>query len=146
VSAAGGILVVGGGIAGQAVCEEVRRRDAEVPLTLVCGEAAAPYDRVRLSHLLAGETDAGELRLRPDGWYVDRRVDVLLGRRAVALDPEAGTCMLDDGRGLRFAHAALCTGSDPLLPPLPGIDLPGVHAFRTPEDCAAIAEGAAAAQ
>ena len=33
-----GILVVGGGIAGQAVCEAVRARDPHVPLTLVCGE------------------------------------------------------------------------------------------------------------
>jgi len=145
-AAAEGVLVVGGGIAGQTLCEEVRRRDAGVPLTLVCGEACAPYDRVRLSHLLAGEADAGELALRPADWYADRRVELLTGREVVALDADAGTAQLDDGRELRFAQAALCTGSDPLLPPLPGIDLPGVHAFRTPEDCAAIATGAAGAR
>ena len=144
--AAEGILVVGGGIAGQAVCEEVRRRDADMPLTLVCGEAVAPYDRVRLSHLLAGEADAEELALRPDDWYADRRVDLLLGRQVVALDADAGIARLDDGLELRFAQAALCTGSDPLMPPLPGIDLPGVYAFRTPQDCAAIAAGAAGAR
>ncbi|HZV75887.1 MAG TPA: nitrite reductase large subunit NirB, partial [Conexibacter sp.] len=138
-----GILVVGGGIAGQTVCEEVRRRDPEAPLTLVCGEAAAPYDRVRLSHLLAGEADADALALRPDDWYADRGVELLLGRRVVALDADAGRCTLDDGRELRFTQAALCTGSDPLMPPLKGIDLPGVHAFRTPEDCLAIAVAAA---
>jgi len=144
--AAEGILVVGGGIAGQAVCEEVRRRDADVPLTLVCGEAVAPYDRVRLSHLLAGEADAAELALRPDDWYADRRVALALGREVVGLDADAGVARLDDGRELRFAQAALCTGSDPLMPPLPGIDLPGVHAFRTPQDCAAIAAGASNAR
>ena len=141
-----GVLVVGGGIAGQAVCEEVRRRDAHVPLTLVCGEAAAPYDRVRLSHLLAGDAEADELALRPDDWYADRDVELLTGRQVVGLDAEAGVATLDDGRSMRFARAALCTGSDPLLPPLPGIDLPGVHPFRTPEDCAAIAAGAASAR
>ena len=141
-----GLVVVGGGISGQALCEEVRRRDPDVPLTLVCGEAAVPYDRVRLSHLLAGETDADALALRPGAWYADRRVELLLGRRVVALDPGAGACTLDDGTRLRFARAALCTGSDPLLPPLPGIDLAGVHAFRTPRDCAAIAAAAAAAR
>ena len=143
---ADGVLVVGGGIAGQAVCEEVRRRDAGVPLTLVCGEAAAPYDRVRLSHLLAGEARADELALRPDDWYADRGVELLTGRQVVALDADAGMATLDDGRSLRFERAALCTGSDPLLPPLPGIDLPGVHAFRDPDDCAAIAAGAADAR
>jgi nitrite reductase (NADH) large subunit len=140
------ILVVGGGIAGQAVCEEVRRRDAETPLTLVCGEAAAPYDRVRLSHLLAGEADVEALALRPPEWYADRGVELLTGRQVVTLDADAGRSTLDDGRQLRFARAALCTGSDALLPPLPGIDLPGVHPFRTPGDCGAILGAAAAAR
>ena len=49
-----GILVIGGGIAGQAVCEAVRARDPHVPLTLVCGEVHRPYDRVRLGALLDG--------------------------------------------------------------------------------------------
>jgi nitrite reductase [NAD(P)H] large subunit len=137
-----GILVIGGGIAGQAVCEEVRRRDPDIPLALVCGEDAAPYDRVRLSHLLAGEDDVDALRLRPDEWYANRRVELLLGRRVVELDATAGCAALDDGTEVEFARAALCTGSDPLLPPLPGIALAGVHAFRTPQDCTAIAAAA----
>jgi nitrite reductase (NADH) large subunit len=145
-AAAGRIVVVGGGIAGQAVVEEVRRRDAEVPLTLVCGEHAAPYDRVRLSHLLAGEAASGELRLRPDSWYEDRGVELLLGRTVTALDHAAGAAALDDGGALAFEHAVLATGSDALLPPLPGIDLPGVHAFRDPADCEAIAAATATAR
>ena len=142
MSLAQGIVVVGGGIAGQALCEEVRRRDAEVPLTLICGEQDAPYDRVRLSHLLADDEKADTLRLRPDDWYADRRVELLLGRRVATFDPDAGSCALEDGTALRFRRAALCTGSDPLLPPLPGLDLDGVHPFRTPGDCAALAAAA----
>lgn len=140
------ILVIGGGIAGQAVVEEVRRRDMTTPLTLVCGEQAAPYDRVRLSHLLAGEAEAGELQLRPHEWYADRGVELLLGRQVTALDHVAGTATLDDGAVRTFDQAVLATGSDALMPPLPGIDLPGVHGFRDPADCEAIASGAATAR
>ncbi|HYM55079.1 MAG TPA: nitrite reductase large subunit NirB [Solirubrobacteraceae bacterium] len=146
MSLARGIVVVGGGIAGQALCEEVRRRDADVPLTLICGERHAPYDRVRLSHLLADDETADALRLRPEDWYADRRVELLLDRRVRTLDPDAGVCTLDDGTSVSFVRAALCTGSDPLLPPIPGIDLEGVHPFRTPEDCTAIAAAAATAR
>ena len=32
----GAIVIIGGGIAGQAVCEAVRERDADVPVTLIC--------------------------------------------------------------------------------------------------------------
>ena len=52
-AARGPIVVLGGGIAGQAVVEAVRERDRDVPLTLLCGEPRLPYDRVRLSELLA---------------------------------------------------------------------------------------------
>jgi hypothetical protein len=48
----GAIVIVGGAIAGQAVCEALRERDPGVAITLVCGEPAAPYDRVRLSQIL----------------------------------------------------------------------------------------------
>jgi nitrite reductase (NADH) large subunit len=141
----GELLVIGGGIAGQAVCEAVRERDPEVELTLVCGEPRLPYDRVSLSSLLAAGAEPSSLQLRPDEWYADRGVGLRIGRRAVALDPDAGSCLLDDGEALRFDRCVLATGSDPLVPPLPGIEREGVHAFRGPEDCVAILEAASRA-
>ena len=139
-----GILVVGGGIAGQSVCERVRERDPDVPVTLLCKEPELPYDRVALSQLLAGETTREELALRPAEWYADRNINVRFAA-ADELRLDAGECVLADGV-VRFDRAVVCTGSDPLLPPLEGIDLPGVIAFRDPGDCAAIAERAEGAR
>src|SRR6187455_1409063 len=104
----GGILVIGGGIAGQSVCERIRERDPDVPVTLLCKEPEAPYDRVALSHLLAGETTREELRLRPAEWYADRHVDVRLGAAAHSLDPEAGRCVLADGSEIAFDRTVVC--------------------------------------
>ena len=134
-----GVLVIGGGIAGQAVCEALRAHDADIPVTLVCGEPERPYDRVRLGSLLTGEDDVGALRLRPDAWYEDARVRVLEGRRVTALDPDAAAATLADGTVLRFDRAVLCTGSDPLIPPIAGAAL--AEAFRDPADCERIALG-----
>src|SRR3954449_10485724 len=136
------VLIVGGGIAGQAVCEALRARDPEVPITLLCGEPRLPYDRVVLSHLLSGEAAEEDLQLRPAEWYRDRHVDVRVAARARSLDPERGVCELEDGTALAFSRAVLCTGSDPLVPPIPGTGLRRVHVFRGPEDCAAIATAA----
>jgi len=141
-----GILVIGGGIAGQSVCERVRERDPHVPVTLLCKEAELPYDRVALSQLLAGESGRDDLQLRPREWYADRGIDVRLGAAAERLEPGAGRCALADGTVLGFDRAVLCTGSDPLLPPLDGIDLRGVFAFRDPADCDAIASRAGQAR
>jgi nitrite reductase (NADH) large subunit len=132
-----GIVVVGGGIAGQAVCEAVRERDPDVAITLLCGEPHLPYDRVRLSELLVSGDDPASLQLRPEEWYEDRGIRVVLSRFATRVDA-SGVVELDGAELLPFAQLVLATGSQPLLPPLPGIDLPGVWAFRGPEDCEAI--------
>ena len=141
--APGGIVVVGGGIAGQAVVEAVRDRDRDVPLTLVCGEPRLPYDRVRLSELLASSNDPDALTLRPGEWFADRGVRVLTGQRVARLALERSAVELEAGETLEFERLALATGSRPLLPPIPGIGLDGVYAFRGPEDCDAIRSDAA---
>jgi nitrite reductase (NADH) large subunit len=138
-----GIVVVGGGIAGQAVVEAVRERDREVPLTLVCGEPRLPYDRVRLSELLASDENPDALTLRPSEWFADRGVRVLTGQRVARLELEHRALELEAGETVPFERLALATGSTALLPPIPGIDLDGVYAFRGPEDCDAIRSAAA---
>src|SRR5439155_13470016 len=125
------------GIAGQALCEALRERDGDIPITLVCGEPRLPYDRVRLSDLLVSGDDADALTLRPPEWYEDRGVSVRLGRWVERVDLDARMLELDGGELLGYERLVLATGSQPLLPPLPGIDLPGVRAFRGPEDCEA---------
>jgi nitrite reductase (NADH) large subunit len=132
------IVVIGGGIAGQGVCEAVRERDPDVQITLLCGEPHLPYDRVRLSQLLFSDEHPAGLALRPPEWFIDNRVEVRTSCRVSALDPERRVLALPGGEALRYDALALATGSQPLLPPLPGLELPGVHPFRDPEDCAAI--------
>jgi nitrite reductase (NADH) large subunit len=138
-----GIVVVGGGIAGQAVVEAVRDRDPEVPVTLICGEPRLPYDRVRLSEILASGEHPDALTLRPGEWFADRGVRVLTGERVAHLDLDEHALELETGERVAFERLALATGSQPLLPPIPGIDLEGVYAFRGPEDCDAIRSAAA---
>ncbi|MGI8438645.1 MAG: nitrite reductase large subunit NirB [Thermoleophilaceae bacterium] len=142
-----GIVIVGGGIAGQTLCETLRERDREVPITLVCGEEHYPYDRVHLSELLVSEDSLEErLQLRPGEWYEDNDVSVLLGRRVAAIDALGRSVSFEDGTDLPFDRLALATGSNALLPSIEGTDLPGVHVYRGPEDCDAIRKGAAQAK
>ncbi|HWI22789.1 MAG TPA: nitrite reductase large subunit NirB [Baekduia sp.] len=128
------VLVVGGGIAGQAVCEQL---GDGAQITLACAEPHLPYDRVNIGRLLTGE-ELPALQLRPADWYEDHGVEVLLDTRIAALDLDAGTAATAAGATLVYDRVVLCTGSDALVPPIPGIDAAGVHVFRGPEDCAAI--------
>src|ERR671915_246563 len=139
------IVVVGGGIAGQALVEALRARDPEVTIALVCDEPELPYDRVRLSELLISGDPAAGLRLRPDEWYEDAGVEVIRGRAAWGR-PDRKLIGLHDGTLVGYDRLALPTGSSPLMPPIEGIDLDGVHPFRDPADCEAIREAAATAR
>jgi nitrite reductase (NADH) large subunit len=138
-----GVVIVGGGIAGQSVCEAIRARDAETPITLVCGEPRLPYDRVRLSELLVDGQPHEALELRPPEWFEDHGVRTIVGVRATGVDTEARRVELEGGEPLSYDALVLGTGSAPLMPPIPGIDLPGVIPFRGPADCDAIRAAAA---
>jgi nitrite reductase (NADH) large subunit len=139
-----GITIVGGGIAAQALCEELRTRDASVPLTMICGEPCLPYDRVRLSEILVSGEEPEALTLRPAEWYEDNAVRILSGRRVEGIDAGFRRLVLDGGETLEYERVVLATGSQPLMPPLPGIELPGVIPFRDPAHCDAIRVAAAA--
>jgi nitrite reductase [NAD(P)H] large subunit len=141
----GGIVVIGGGIAGQSVCERIRERNPDVPLTLLCKEPSLPYDRVALSHLLAGETTREQIQLRPAEWYDDAGIAVRFAQ-AHELHLDARECVIEGGEALAFDHAVVCTGSEPLMPPVDGIDLSGVVAFRDPGDCDEIVRRAQSAR
>ena len=103
-----GVLIVGGGLAAQRAAETLRRRGYEEPVRIVCAEPQAPYDRPPLSkELLSGATDATDVAYRPDAWYVDAGVELLLGRRAEALDPLARRVRLDDGSAIPYTSLVI---------------------------------------
>lgn len=137
-----GIAIVGGGIAGQSLCEEIRARDSQTPLTLICGEPRIPYDRVRLSELLVGGEDPALLELRSQEWYQDTGVDLMLGRQVERIDTSTKRLGFADGEELCYERLALATGSEPAIPPISGLELSGVLAFRGPEDCERIRSAA----
>ena len=129
-----GVLIVGGGLAGQRCAENLRRRGYELPIRIVCAEPEAPYDRPPLSkQVLAGSMEPRELAYRSPDWYAENEVGLLLGRTARKLDPENRMVTLDDGTALRYGKLLIATGSGARrLPFLEGFD--NVHYLRTIAD------------
>jgi NADPH-dependent 2,4-dienoyl-CoA reductase/sulfur reductase-like enzyme len=98
---------------------------------MVCAEPDPPYDRPPLSkELLAGVGDVDSVAYRPAWWYEEKQVELLLGARAEALEPEARTVRLEGGRELGYEKLLIATGSAARrLPFLEGFE--NVHALRT---------------
>lgn len=133
-----GVLIAGGGLAAQRAAETLRRSGYDGPVRVIAGEAQEPYDRPPLSkEFLAGDVDETALRLRPDAWYADHAVELLLGERAAALDAAARTVTLESGGRLRYAQLLIATGCVPRR--LPGSErFDNVHELRTLADARAL--------
>jgi 3-phenylpropionate/trans-cinnamate dioxygenase ferredoxin reductase subunit len=130
----GGVVIVGGGLAAQRCCETLRRDGYAGQIRIVAEEERRPYDRPPLSKaVLADERSADSLAFRPSHWYVEKQIDLLLGDRAVALDPTIKTVTLDSGVVLDYDVAVIATGSRPRR--LPGTErFANTHLLRTAED------------
>ncbi len=139
------VVIVGGGIAGQAVAERLREYRHTGTITILAGEERAPYDRVQLSKLLEG-ADPEDLRLRPDSWYDDHDVTLRLGVVVDAIDRSTASLLTRCGERIPYGRLVVATGSEPLVPPIVGSDKGNVFVFRTPEDCVGILAAARGAK
>jgi NADPH-dependent 2,4-dienoyl-CoA reductase/sulfur reductase-like enzyme len=106
-----GVVIVGGGLAGQRCAERLRRQGYDGPVRMVCAEPDPPYDRPPLSkQVLAGTADAGSLSYKPPWWYEEAQVEVLLGVRAVGLDPRRRRLAIDGGPPLVYDKLLIACG------------------------------------
>ncbi|HEX6460756.1 MAG TPA: FAD-dependent oxidoreductase [Thermoleophilaceae bacterium] len=133
-----GVVIAGGGLAGQRCAERLRRRGYDAPIRMVCAEPQLPYDRPPLSkELLAGAER--ELSFRDPDWYEDNAVELLLGERAAALDADDRTLVLESGERLRYDHLLIATGAAPRLIP-PAARFTNSFALRTVDDARGLRE------
>ncbi len=110
----GRVVIVGGGHPGAAAAAALRQRAWTGPITLVCAEGHAPYQRPPLSKAyLNGELDAERLALRPDAFWDAQGVDLLLKAPVAALDRDAKRVRLKSGGALSYDVCVLATGATP---------------------------------
>ncbi len=142
----GSITILGGGAAGAAAVETLRREGYQGPITLVAAEPSGPVDRPNLSKdYLAGKAEEDWIPLRPASFYEDRHVRMVLGRTATELDAERRTLLLDDGQSVPYEALLLATGAEPRQLSIPGVPAPHVFTLRSLGDSQNIVEAASAA-
>ena len=129
------VVVVGNGIAGAALVDELLKEGSEkVSITLYGAEGVGTYNRVRLSEYMAGSVGLEELGMRPKEWYEERGIDLRLGVRVLEVDTKGRKVLGSDGEAVSYDRLVFATGSESFVPPIPGRDKAGVFVFRTVED------------
>ncbi|MCC2675041.1 MAG: pyridine nucleotide-disulfide oxidoreductase family protein [Ramlibacter sp.] len=127
-------VILGAGPAGVIAAETIRKHRPGDEITIVGDEKEPPYSRMAIPYLLAGGIDESGTWLRKGSNHYAGLQIKLVQARATGVDAKARTVALDNGQTLAFDTLLIATGSHPVRPPIPGIDLPGVHACWTMED------------
>jgi NAD(P)H-nitrite reductase large subunit len=136
-------VILGAGPAGVIAAETIRKHAPHDEIVLVGDEPEAPYSRMAIPYLLMGNIAEEGTHLRHGALhYQTLRIDLRRGR-AKAIDAAQRSVSLADGSAIAFDTLLIATGSSPIRPAIPGIDLPGVHPCWTLPDARAIMQLAA---
>ncbi|GAB4295682.1 MAG: FAD-dependent oxidoreductase [Roseovarius sp.] len=138
-------MVIGAGQAGAALVARLRGAGFAGRICLVGEEPVPPYQRPPLSKkYLLGEMELERLFLRPESFYPENGIELLLGTPAMAID-RARKTVTAGGREIAYDQLALTTGAVPRrLPARLGGNLAGVHVVRNLADVDAMAPDFAA--
>ena len=137
------IVIVGGGAAGFAAAEGLRRGQYEGNIVMLSNDDAAPVDRPNLSKdYLAGKAPEDWVPLRPDSFYSKNGIDLRLKANVTGIDARSREVALADGSKLPYDRLLLATGAEPVRLPIPGADQTHVFTLRSLADSRAIIERA----
>jgi len=154
------LVVVGNGMAGARVVEEIlKRAPMRFEIVMFGAEPYGNYNRILLSNVLNGSQAATEIFMNPLAWYQQNDITLHAGVRATQIDrarkivigtPLAKNALAyaldaakDSSAGLveeSYDHVIIATGSRPFIPPMEGFGRPGTFLFRTIDDCDRIAD------
>lgn len=131
-------VILGAGPAGVIAAETIRKHAPNDRIVIVGDEPERPYSRMAIPYLLIGNVgeEGTHLRHAPD--HFERMCIELKRARATRVDTARREVVLDDGCTLPFDRLLIATGSQPIRPPIPGIDTAGVHPCWTLKDARAI--------
>lgn len=132
------LVIVGCGMAaGKLIDELTSRAPGRFQISIMGKEPEGNYDRIRLTSVLKGKSEE-EFILHSPKRLAELGIDARLGETAVAVDLKAKTVTGDKGSTLVYDKLVLAVGADALMPPVEGLDVPGVFALRNLEDVRAI--------
>src|SRR5437868_6653251 len=129
------LVVIGNGMAGIRTVEVLLDRAPDLyDITVFGSELYGNYNRILLSPVLAGEKTVNDIMLNTEQWYEDNGITLRKGEMIEMIDRRTCEVVTADGARVPYDRLLIATGSNPIMLPLPGKDLPGVIGFRDAQD------------
>ena len=141
------IVIVGGGGAGFAAADMLRRQKYEGDIVMLSSDDAPPVDRPNLSKdYLAGSAPEEWVPLRDGGFYSENAIDLRLNAAVTGINVGSREVSLANGDKVRFDRLLLATGAEPVRASIPGATPSDVLVLRSLSDSRAIIERAKTAR
>lgn len=141
MSSSDSVVIIGSGLAGYNVARELRKLDANVPITVISRDHAGFYSKPMLSNALAGKKTAATLVMKAaDKIGAEINAKVLPHSAVEKIDTQARTLLLNDGQTLPYRDVVLALGADPIRLPLQGNAADAVLSVNDLDDFARFAE------
>ncbi|MBI3223071.1 MAG: NAD(P)/FAD-dependent oxidoreductase [Nitrosomonadales bacterium] len=129
------LVVIGNGMAGIRTIEELLKMSPdEYEITVFGAEPQPNYNRILLSPILSGEMKFQDTVLNDWSWYEENNITLHAGKTVTKIDRQRCVVETEDGVSVPYDRLLIATGSNPIMLPVPGIDLPGVLAYRSIDD------------
>jgi len=126
--------VIGSGPAGVTAVEQLRKLDPLANITLIGAEPEPPYSRMAIPYYLTDRIQENGTYLRKDAEHFNNLNIEVLQQKVISIDTDLHQIHTDNDKVRWYDKLLLATGASPVVPPVPGIDSPGVHNCWTLED------------
>ncbi|NLG89192.1 MAG: NAD(P)/FAD-dependent oxidoreductase [Clostridiaceae bacterium] len=127
------ILIVGNGAAGLAAAKAARAQDPEAEIIMFGKDGRLPYYRLRLCDYIGRSVNYDELKVSNEEWFEKNGIRLELSSKVTAIDAKAKKISAN-GRDYSYDSLILAVGSTPVMPPISGKELSGIHTIWTAED------------
>lgn len=134
------IVIIGGGVAAVNAVKAIREINTDLNITVLQNEAVYPYYRTRLTKSLFENLEADSILLQKKEWYEQNKIDLLLSKEVVSIDPDHNTVYINDGTSIHYDTLLVATGAYNFKPPIDGIDKENVLTIRDYEDVQTVRE------
>jgi len=133
-------VIIGGDAAGMSAASRARRNQPDLEIIVLEATDDVSYSACGMPYNLADpDRDMNDLVVREASVFREKQgIDLRLGHRAEAIDRQAGKVRgrTSDGSPFELGYDRLliATGAEPVIPGIPGVNLPGVVALKSLED------------
>ena len=127
-------VILGAGPAGVTAAEAIRSLDKTGKITMIGGDPEPPYSRMAIPYLLHGSIKEQGTYLRQDAKHYESLNILYQHGKAGGVDVKAKQLFLAGGEAIPYDKLLIATGASPIIPKVPGTNLPGVHSCWTMAD------------